>query len=187
MCLSSTLQNTLSNLISNYHSSISQYTIQTPLISVLQLNIKASNTSISYLTNPYNSTSLIHPVLLLSLIIQQVTNNTNHHYSYSIPFYIISYHHTILTILKANYTNKTTFLYHISTILFNITSLLPIHHQFLTHLAHYAFPVIKPNCRNQPKYHFSHYLSLLYLLFFYFYSILFYWLLITTMLSYILS
>ena len=108
MCLSSTLQNTLSNLISNYHSSISQYTIQTPLISVLQLNINASNTSISYLTNPYNLTSLINPVLLLSLIIQQVTNNTNHHYSYSIPFYIISYHHTILTILKANYTNKRT-------------------------------------------------------------------------------
>ena len=67
-----------------------------------------SNTSISYFTNPYNSSSLIHPVLLLSLIIQQVTNNTNHHYSYSIPFYIISYHHTILTILKANYTNKST-------------------------------------------------------------------------------
>ena len=110
---------TLYNLIINYHSSISQYTIHITLISVLQLNIKASNTSISYLTNPYNSTSLIHPVLLLSLIIQQVTNNnTNHQYSHSVPSYIISHRHITQTILKTNYTNKSNislsyFNYHI--------------------------------------------------------------------------
>ena len=97
---------TLYNLIINYHSSISQYTIHITLISILQLNIThqtlPSHISIYY----YTSLSLANSILLLIRTFQVTNNNTNHQYSHSVPSYIISHRHITQTILKTNYTNK---------------------------------------------------------------------------------
>ena len=120
MCSSASLQNTPSNLISNYCSPIPQYTIHISLISILSLN---SNTSpqiplyhhISiYLTIPLPISYLYYQ--LEHLLSKTSTTIINIH----IPF--ISYtHYTYHTIIKYSINTPTTNNIHYSIYKHNYT------------------------------------------------------------------
>ena len=120
MCLSTIFQNTPFNLISNYCSPISQYTIYISLISILSLNIKTSpQIPLYYHISIYLPIPL--PISYLYYQLQHLHSKTSTTIiNIHIPF--ISYtHYTYHTIIKYSINTSTTKNIHYSIYKHNYT------------------------------------------------------------------